>query len=288
MGKTLKFFLVERKMTSPLVLNAATYLTVGLIVYYFIREAMTAKGQSQKWITWLFLAVVIGFIAFLLWSNMRENKVHEDDEFFEDDVDEFPADGQKGDDINATSSDTEMEHHGIFVQDNYRKQRRNFTLADGTLTEDSQIRYADFKQWYLAPDFLQKYMEAIQEALKIKYRRLIEVRKQYLLDLKTLKSKEQDNGGLASVLQALDKSQDTKMIESTITEINTLLKDIQIKRKTLTVDVTRKGLISALTDQKHGIDSLIGREDIKDFLALQLYTFAQNPRIFFSDRKSVV
>jgi stage V sporulation protein K len=73
------------------------------------------------------------------------------------------------------------------------------------------------------------------------------------------------------------------MIETTISQINLLLSEIKKRETSITIDSTRQGLISALTDKDNGIDSLTGRAEIKDFLALQLYTFAQNPRIFFSN-----
>lgn len=268
-------------MTSSLALNAATYVTIGLAIYYFIRELLNTK--NQKWLTWIFIALIIGFVAFIIWNSYRGDKILEDEvnEYFSND--KLYDNSQKGGDFDATSKSSESEHHEFLIPENYHKRRLNFSLADGAINEDSQIKYNDFKQWYLTPDFLEKYTNAIRDALKIKFKRLLNLRTQCVRDLKTLKNKGKEDEGIANILQTLDKSQDTKMIESTILEIDNLLGEIKSKTRDLNVNVTRKCLISALTDKKNGIDSLIGRENIKDFLALQLYTFAQNPRIFFSN-----
>jgi len=252
--------------------EVANYLYIGLILYLVLDQLLISK---RRWYSVVILMIALAIVGYLLWSSKQEESS------LEEESEEVPVQ-EKGEDLDFYYESPEVEQN-VFVQDSFRKQRRRFELAAGAYKEEKQLTYKDFKEWYLSPDFLEQYTEAIREALKVKHRRLLEVKTQYLKDLKALKAKEQKEGGLTSILSVLDKSQDIKMIESTITEINSLLKEIRSKQNSLSVETTRRGLISALTNRKNGIDSLTGREDIKDFLALQLFTFAQNPRIFFSN-----
>lgn len=277
------------------IVTLTTYLSLGLIIYYFLIELSKPKEGAQKWVLWLFLAVIIGIILYLMWSAYHRQKkgitgkksslfeqIMGKDNEIEDSLDE---EDYEDSDFNETNYEEEsrIDVSEDFVQSKYILQKKDFALVDGQSVDNAQIKYEDFKLWYLTPEFLQKYTEAIKQALKIKKRRLFEVRKKYMADLKALRGANHRGEGLSKLLSSIEKNDDAKMIETTIGEIELLLKEIKKREKIIDIDSTRQGLISALTDKDHGIDSLTGRDDIKDFLALQLYTFAQNPRIFFSN-----
>lgn len=255
-----------------------TYLTIGLVAYYFLIELTKPKQGMTKWVTWAFVGIVLILIGYWVWS-MNSSKT--DDSAYVDEPNKINDDPISEDD--PIPEDDPTDTPVIFAQEQYEPQKRNFALINGVNSSHEQIKYQDFKMWYLSPEFVNKYHEAVRQALRIKKKKLLETKRKYVNDLKSLQSKDQPKNGFAGLLQTLDKGEDPKMIEKTISEIDSLLKDIQKREKTLTIDSIKRSLVSALTNPKNGIDSLTGREDIKDFLALQLYTFAQNPRIFFSN-----
>ena len=79
-------------------------------------------------------------------------------------------------------------------------------------------------------------------------------------------------------------------LANVITEIKDILKQIKITEKELSEQGNNwvsKRLVSALLDKNNGLDSLVGSDEIKDFIALRLYTFANNPRIFFSTFQNI-
>ena len=270
-------------------IDITTYLSIGLLAYYFLVELTNPKKGAQKWVTWLFITIIALIIGYFLWITWKKNDkkktgrkkgstVEEDDD---DDEDEAKPD----------NTEEPENYHGYnepepitdFIQHDYIESSKDFALVDGASTEVGQIKYEDFKLWYLSPEFLAKYANAIRQGLQIKKQRLLEVKRKYTADVNALRGKAPPKEGLAGLLSSLDKNEDAKMLENTLNEIKSLLEEIKKRERTLTIDSTRRGLISALTDRANGIDSLVGRDNIKNYLALQLYTFAQNPRIFFSN-----
>lgn len=174
-----------------------------------------------------------------------------------------------------------------YNQEIYTPQEKAFNLVAGAQKlAGNELTYEDFKFWYQTPEFVQKYTKAVHEALKIKRKRLLEVRNRCQEDLKAVQRGEKKNN-LASLLKDLNDHDDTKTIERTIQEVDLLIQEIKGRENSLTVEGVRQGLYNAVNDKKFGIEAMVGRDDIKDFLALQLYTFAQNPRIFFSKFQNV-
>jgi SpoVK/Ycf46/Vps4 family AAA+-type ATPase len=264
-------------------IDVITYLSLGLIAYYFLIEITNPKKGAQKWVTWIFIAIItliIGYFLWVAWKKKDKKKGSDKKGLIDNGTEDSDIDD---DEVESTDETMESDPQVSFIQETYIPDKKDFALIDGASSEVGQIKYDDFKLWYLTPDFLGKYSNAIRQGLQIKRRRLMEVKKKYLGDVKALKGQSLPKEGLAGLLSALDKNDDAKMLETTLNEIELLLKEIKRKERTLSIDSTRKGLISALTDRNNGIDSLTGREDVKDFLALQIYTFAQNPRIFFSN-----
>lgn len=262
--------------------DAVAYLSLGLILYYIISEVMKQREGAARWLAWAIIVIIFGLIAWFFWSNyqksqnVKKTKQGEAGEPSEGDIDSHEDE----------QSESE-EQKQVYVQDNYHVQKRQFTLLDEPLGENQNtIRYADFKQWYLSPEFLLQYQNAVRQAFRIKKKRLHDALKRCAEDIKALKIKKPKDG-LNGLLQSLDRTEDSKMLESTMSEIESLIKEIETREKIVTIEWVRQSLISALTHPENGIDSLMGREDVKDFLALQLFTFAQNPRIFFSNFQNI-
>ena len=253
-----------------------TYLTIGLLVYYFVLELSKPKKGAQNWVSWAFVGGLLVLAGYFLWSSWSSQKGNGGlmqvfrQESSEEDLPEV-----------VVSEEEEVQQ--VTLPQMYITQNKTFQLTDKGSTEMSpQVSYQDFKEWYLSPDFVEKFTVAVKNAMKIKRRRLTEEKRRYTADLAALQRKDKGKNSLAGLLD-MSKNDQTKTIENAIGEMDALLKEIAVRERKLTPQVIKENLISAVTDSKHGIDTLTGRESVKDFLALQLYTFAQNPRIFFSN-----
>jgi hypothetical protein len=279
----LSFFNVLKKSLKKIKMNVdlieiAAYISIGLLLYGFLMELSKPKQGAQKWVTLAFIIlfmVIIGYFAWVYYKDQYKKVDKNGDVVINED---------NSNDI--VDSESEPEQTADFVQDSYKSQKREFVLVDGVANYDDggQIVYEDFKDWYLSPEFLKKYTESIKDGLRIKKKRLLEVKRQFTADLKTIKGSGKPKDALASLLNKFEKTvDDSKILEETISQIDLLLGEIKKRETNLSIDTTRKGLISAITDKNNGIDSLVGRQDIKDQLVAKIYAFSQNPRIFLSN-----
>ena len=236
--------------------------------------AVIASNNGSQIYLYILIFIVVALIGYWLWTSHK--------------VPSSEPEVPKQPNINY-ESDSEPEEVEITIPENFKIQNKEFVVTDinnqSEPSTNDQITYHYFKQIYLSPKFLESYKLAIRDALKIKRKKLIQIRRQYAKDYLSLNNTSKNKGvseGMNNLLQSLNKDQDVKMLESTLGEIDLLLEEVNRKTKELTLDLVKKNLILAFTDKRNGIDSIYGREEVKDFLALQLYTFAQNPKIFYS------
>lgn len=280
------------------------YVYLAILLYYFISTMIEPFDNAKKWKQWLNIAAVSIVIIALCWW-FWSNKQLESEDYHKNVRDEF---GEMSDEDSESLSELDIDKFkdgGIFASDKggvnvaeinkyskFKKQERDLALIDEVIIEDDVMTYDHFKKWYLTPEFLKKYTKAMKEALNIKKAKLLQVRKQYRQDLAVILPKTKAASGINNILNNLDdKSGDKQILETTLAEIKKLLQEIEEREKKIDeygTKFTQKCLITALNDPINGTESLTGRESIKDFLALQLYTFAQNPRIFFANFQNKV
>lgn len=213
------------------------YASLALVVFYLVAQIASTR---HSWTIW---AAVIAMVLVLFVSTRPK-----------------PAESPPVTVPDETDSEV-VETPAI--PSTYQLQDKSFRLVKGKMPNTTQVRYKDFVRWYLSPDFLAVYTEAVKTALRLKRKRLVQVRNMYLHE---------------PVDRRFYSSED-----SVVKQIDDLLTQINQKAASLGVDDIRQGLISAVA----GIDSLTGREEVKDFIALQLYTFARNPRVFLSNFQNI-
>lgn len=189
------------------VLELITYITLGTLVYYFLIELAKPKEGAQKWVAIFFVFAIALLLIYLAYIYFKKDDKKENKSETKDEEEEI---------IDDTRSESE-EAPTEFVQGDYKSDKKEFVILNQVSLNKNSIEYEDFKCWYLTPEFLEKYTEAIGEALHIKKKRLLEVKKQYAADLKALKSGEKPKEGIAAIISNLkDKNDDLKMLESTI------------------------------------------------------------------------
>jgi len=247
------------------------YVSVGAMIYFLIMEISKPKQGSQKIMNWIFIIAILLFIAWVGYSYYRSQQ-----KLGSVDITGGDTNNRKDD-----YDDMEVDNEPIVNTKPplvYNKVTKNINIRNSPTSNGSQLKYDDFKNWYLQSQFLEEFHKSIIMGFRLKYNKLNELRKKYLRDLKILGSGN-DLGNIFTP-NSIDEN---KTIRKNIEFIETLLDEIKSKLKTTTIKSVKAGLISCISDPVNGIETLIGREDIKDFLALQLYSFSRNPRIFLSN-----
>lgn len=251
------------------------YFSLAVLLYYFLLELSKPKSTTQNFITWIFIFLLLVAGGYYLWrANSSTKKAAAPQQKFT-----APEEEETPEEI--------PEEVEVFIPKNYTPLKRDFALLNEKKGHDDLITYQDFKFWYLSPEFLQKFTTATQTSLRLKRARLALVKKRYLADLAVLQNGEKPRRGLAGMLRDLDRHDDSKILEDAVEKIDALIEEARALEEDVSIETTRKNLISALTDKEKGIDSLIGMVEVKDFLARKLYTFAENPRIFFSSFQNI-
>jgi SpoVK/Ycf46/Vps4 family AAA+-type ATPase len=94
-------------------------------------------------------------------------------------------------------------------------------------------------------------------------------------------TKKNSSGMFTDAINSLT-DETSKEVRDLAERIERLLKTIDSKLKRVSLEDTRRRFNELFYHKEKGLDSLVGRDDIKDYLALRLDVFAKNPRVFFS------
>ena len=138
-------------------------------------------------------------------------------------------------------------------------------------TEDDTLSFDQFLEIYKTDKFIDQYSGSLLIMLKKKI-------KEYSQELKTLnrtidtlsgagQTDKTDHGPLERARQTRD-------------QLKNILKELRQRIIGFNRETVIRDLDLAVRHPKHGILSLMGRQNIKDFLALQIFTFARNLKIF--------
>jgi hypothetical protein len=65
-------------------------------------------------------------------------------------------------------------------------------------------------------------------------------------------------------------------------EISDILRILAFRKESLNIDILKRNFRNMIYNKHKGLASLVGREEIKDSIASQIYIFSKNPRIFYS------
>lgn len=194
-------------------------------------------------------------------------------------------------DLDESESDMklieESEPKQIKLPGEFELVEHGLSIGDATAnvaTLKGGITYAKLKDLIHDKNFVTKYAAAMRNALILKKDRLNRVLTQTYSELKALNNGSLDNG-FKNLFKA---NEDIDLLQMIINKIKGLIEEIKAKYHTITDEKAFYGLRSSLFDHTNGMETLIGREDVKNFLAVQIYTFANNPRVFLNNFQNIV
>lgn len=145
--------------------------------------------------------------------------------------------------------------------------------------EDDVITYKKYLTIYQTPGFVRQFTSALKESFESKLVQYKFMLSKVNIDYNRAKAKVKNPFELNDRVTQLNKQK---------VELESVVKILETRLNTLSPSTTAKNLCEAITNTKHGLASLIGRVDVKDQLALQLYSFAYNPRAFYKNHQNIV
>ncbi|MEM3858280.1 MAG: AAA family ATPase [Candidatus Micrarchaeaceae archaeon] len=250
-----------------------TYIYIYFLIIILIYAILSIQNTYIKF---GIILVIIFILLYLIWSSYKSEEVEEVKDVKENNDNKIePVVDDTDENINVEKPNYDL-----------KLQHKDFSLDKNISEKPKQITYKQFKDLYKSHDFISKYTNAIKKALNLKRKRISEVLNEYIKQKNTLESKGKKQQNIISKI--VDLNEEITMINTTIDELKYLITKVNEKIKNITEAEVYRNLDNAINNPNNGIDSLIGREEIKDFLALQIYTFAQNPRVFFTNFQNIL
>lgn len=148
-----------------------------------------------------------------------------------------------------------------------------FVLTDTPEYNLDVVGYNDMINKIQTTEYIIVFKSALQESFRLK--RILYQEKLVKLEA-DLKNKSFSSG-----FGMIDQSVNLPRMKAEYNEIAKIMKSLDKREKNLTVEQVKLGLVNAFHNPEEGIDSIIGRDDIKDFLAQQLYSFSRSPQAYF-------
>lgn len=152
-----------------------------------------------------------------------------------------------------------QEKKAIFVARRFKHVDTDVEIED---EKEIKMTYQKFKGLISDDSFIDSFAKSLKISNAIKREKYYLIRQQFLNEQKSL-------DGTVENKRALDFA---------IDKIDSILDKISLRQ--INRESVRSGLYRAIYDSKNGMETLLARDEIKDFLSERLYNFSLNPRIF--------
>lgn len=139
------------------------------------------------------------------------------------------------------------------------------------------------------PNFIKEFTEQVRLLMAAKmafYRKKLDATKADYENMKIKVKRMKDQGADNYAIRELYPMYD--IMGGVILDFEDLIETVKMKGKTTTEESIRDGLRWALNDDEDGIASLIGREDVMDKLASQLYAFSKGYKFFMGSFNNIM
>ena len=246
---------------------------------------MLEEISSILWIIYVILLIFFMIIIitqllypnFSIWNYFPNNdnikKKNNNYADLDDDDDKEKTDNESNSSVNNDVTRNYVKYNQEFKVKNLTNETHKFKSDKVTYTELVDLLQND--------EFIEGYVDSIKTSLEIKLKTYNIERNNLLSQLKSYKEVGQ---------LAINQNKDThveKLVihEKSISDMISIINEKLTKASTSTVKKNFKNMVS----NKHkGFASLVGRDEIKDFIAKQIYTFYKNPNIFLNDSQGIL
>ena len=164
----------------------------------------------------------------------------------------------------------------------YDKMQQGLSLSNEPQPRESTLNYREFVGVVFKDEFLSNYHNALQTSLLEKRKIYMRKQRQLNADLRSNQTRVGNDSSAAGVHDS-----NLERLRRASTEINQVVKAIDYRLSTLSIEQIRSDFHDLIHDQEYGLESLVGREDVKDIMALQIFTFTRNPKLFFTTFQNI-
>ena len=230
----------------------------------------------KKWTDIIYFILILIILLYILYPTLtssynkyyNKHKVYNEEE---DDVEE--------EDIDSEVSEINYSNYEIYDQ-NFRLKTIN--SDDIEIEENSGFKYKDFINIYDHPSFLTNY----RDSLKISFNEKLKIYNKMLKELTNDLNAAQSRYDASNAYMGHDTNlQRLRRLKS---EVESIINIINYRLGNSTIKDIKQNFKRMIYDKNQGFNSLIGRDEVKDSLALQIYTFSKNPRIFFNNFQNII
>jgi len=173
----------------------------------------------------------------------------------------------------------------VMNSDDYQKYNQNFKIEKVTSEyrqkyTESQISYQDLITLIEEKDFIADYTESTREILREKIKMYTSLKNKVATDLRL------SNGSATPGITGTHDS-NLELLSMMSKEFDDILAVLQENLRILSKEKIRQDLRDLMNNKKYGMVSIIGREDVKNYLARQIFTFSKNPKVFLNSFQNV-
>ena len=152
----------------------------------------------------------------------------------------------------------------------------NVTLSNDKPEETlNNMDFDTFKELATTDEFVSSFYLALKESYKLKGKFYAKLLKE---EIDNMPNVENQNSHNTNRERAKEK----------IFILKNILKSIKESRESISEDTIKNNLKKVVHDENDGFASLVGRKDIKDFLAKKIYAFSRGPKAFFKNFQNII
>jgi len=181
--------------------------------------------------------------------------------FFYDDNEEIEEVKKEEIEYKSETINNSIVHHTI-------KDFSLIEIENDDVEDFKTIDYNEFKILIEQENFIRQFTEAIKVNLEMKRSHYQELHKYYKKEVSIFSDGDVRN-------------ENRKLSLKTLKTIIDIILEIDRKLLEINPTIVGKNLRDAVYNQSKGMESLIGRQQVKDFLSIRLYSFSRNPKASF-------
>lgn len=140
--------------------------------------------------------------------------------------------------------------------------------------------YEELKQ--LASDrlWLERYTESLRRSLTLKLTTYTKMRSKAMIDLRAVSAA--GKGGLGGIIGGGGPGADVHNASVLHEALDKVVACVKRRLEILKVSIVARDFTQLFSHKEHGMDTLVGRENVKDFVAGQIYAFSRAPELFLT------
>ena len=151
------------------------------------------------------------------------------------------------------------------------------------------ITFPEFRQEIENPDFIKAFTQSSKDLMATKLKFYTAKQKELTKELEETQKKVddlRDHGASDSDISSIFPNH--KFMRVFLLDLANLIKEIETRIAETTEEVIKEGLLSAIEDPDRGLESIVGREEIKDQISSQLYAFSKGYQVFLGSFNNIV